>query len=85
MSILQAGVAKLVYAPDSKSGVRQGHVGSSPTSGTSFSPALRKRKGAEYDSQGQARSASPLGRTVYFGSFGSSGTSVSGMFESAEL
>src|SRR5215216_1742109 len=29
-----AGVAKLVYAPDSKSGVRQGHVGSSPTSGT---------------------------------------------------
>lgn len=34
MCILRAGVAKLVYAPDSKSGVRQGHVGSSPTSGT---------------------------------------------------
>src|SRR5215208_1348115 len=34
MGILHAGVAKLVYAPDSKSGVRQGHVGSSPTSGT---------------------------------------------------
>src|SRR5215212_10757118 len=34
MCILHAGVAKLVYAPDSKSGVRQGHVGSSPTSGT---------------------------------------------------
>ena len=41
MSALRAGVAKLVYAPDSKSGVRQGHVGSSPTSGTislRFSP-----------------------------------------------
>ena len=36
MGILRAGVAKLVYAPDSKSGVRQGHVGSSPTSGTTF-------------------------------------------------
>src|SRR5262249_23283593 len=30
----RAGVAKLVYAPDSKSGERQAHVGSSPTSGT---------------------------------------------------
>ena len=40
MCILRAGVAKLVYAPDSKSGVRQGHVGSSPTSGTSKWPFI---------------------------------------------
>jgi hypothetical protein len=30
----------LVYAPDSKSGVRQGHVGSSPTSGTTLNMKL---------------------------------------------
>jgi hypothetical protein len=51
MCILRAGVAKLVYAPDSKSGVRQGHVGSSPTSGTilqsnnlQFSPHITRCK-----------------------------------------
>jgi hypothetical protein len=32
----KAGVAKLVYALDSKSSERQAHVGSSPTSGTTF-------------------------------------------------
>jgi hypothetical protein len=33
-SKFRAGVAKLVYAPDSKSGGLNAHVGSSPTSGT---------------------------------------------------
>jgi hypothetical protein len=34
MCILRAGVAKLVYALDSKSSGLNAHVGSSPTSGT---------------------------------------------------
>jgi hypothetical protein len=34
--LIHAGVAKSVYAPDSKSGGLNAHVGSSPTSGTNI-------------------------------------------------
>src|SRR5262245_59756852 len=47
MSTPRAGVAKLVYAPDSRSGERQAHVGSSPTSGTNALQAQRSQQNSE--------------------------------------